>query len=522
MRTVLIAEDEMLVRVGIKSTVDWEKYGYQLIGEASNGREALEKIEELRPDILLTDIKMPEMDGIQLIREIRERELPTESIILSCYDEFELAQEALRFGASDYILKLTLTQEKLLEALTRVSQKIEAAQRTAAPSGVPVSVMKNSLLNMLRDSDHGRDSLNQVKELLRLDLEFDGLSCIAVVVDQRFNGETFAYEDLSKQEEKVVFGLISDCVQTRRFGETFYSNHGCFIYTNEEDRERVVTAIRTNLSVLSGVTVSFGLSTRRSYVPGFISTLRDEALEALADRFLHGRGSVNHLREAIAQSLENRWDTQFTREMQKHIQDFPYIHRAVRRAVEAIRDKSSCRDSGVRNLLRLYDALLSLFTRYKISFEDNRNISILTGILYAEDAVPFFDSLLDRCFEETSANVSFPSSFQLRDTISYIETHYSENLTMTSTAAHFNLSTTYFCAQFKKKSGRSFVEYLNEYRVERAKELLATTDQCIYMVAENVGFRDANYFSKVFKKITRSTPENFKKELSQQERPEGL
>ena len=87
---------------------------------------------------------------------------------------------------------------------------------------------------------------------------------------------------------------------------------------------------------------------------------------------------------------------------------------------------------------------------------------------------------------------------------------------MTSTAEHFNLSTTYFCAQFKKRSGKSFVEYLNEYRVERAKVLLATTDQCIYMVAENVGFRDANYFSKVFKKIVHTTPENFKKELSQQ------
>ena len=515
MKTILIAEDEMLVRVGIKSTVDWEKYGYQVIGEAANGREALEKIEALHPDILLTDIKMPEMDGITLIKEISARELPTESIILSCYDEFELAQEAMRYGASDYILKLTLTQEKLLQALTRVSQKIDAAQRTA-PANVPVSVMKNSFLNMLRDSDHGRDSLNQVKELLKLELDFDGLSCIAVSVDPTFNGDTFTYEELSKQEEKVVFGLISDCVANRRFGETFYAGHCCLIYTNQEDTERVVSALRTNLAVLSNLSISFGLSARRNYLPGLISALQDEALEALADRFLHGRGSVNYLRASSTLSMESRWDAQFTRDMQKHIHDFPYIHRAVRRAVETIRDRSESRDAGIRHLLRLYDALLGLFLKYKVSFNDNRNISVLTGIVFAEDAITFFDWLLDRCFEQTSANVTFPSSFRLEDTLAYIESHYGENLTMTSTAEHFNLSTTYFCAQFKKKCGKSFVEYLNEYRVERAKVLLATTDQCIYMVAENVGFRDANYFSKVFKKIVHTTPENFKKELSQQ------
>ena len=521
MKTILIAEDEMLVRVGIKSTVDWEKYGYQVIGEAANGREALEKIEELHPDILLTDIKMPEMDGIQLIREIRDRELPTESIILSCYDEFELAQEAMRYGASDYILKLTLTREKLLQALTRVSRKIEAAQRTA-PTTVPVSVMKNSFLNMLRDSDHGRDSLNQVKALLKLRLDFDGLSCIAVAVDPAFRQEDFAYEELSKQEEKIVFGLISDCVENRRFGETFYSDHCCFVYTNLEDRERVIGAIRTNLSVLSNVSISFGMSTRRNYLPGLISALQDEALEALADRFLHGRASVNHLREDGEKRMENRWDTQFIRDIQRHIHDFSYIHRTVRRSVEVIRDHSACRDTAIRHLLRLYDALMGLFTQYKVNFDDNRNISVLTGMIYAEDAVYFFDWLLDRCFEQTRANVTFPSGFQLEETLAYIESHYGENLTMTSTAEHFNLSTTYFCAQFKKKCGKSFVEYLNEYRVEQAKVLLATTDQCIYMVAENVGFRDANYFSKVFKKIVHTTPETFKKELSQQERPEGL
>ena len=411
MKTILIAEDEMLVRVGIKATVDWEKYGYQVIGEASNGREALEKIEELRPDILLTDIKMPEMDGIQLLREIRDRELPTESIILSCYDEFELAQEAIRCGASDYILKLTLTREKLLEALTRVSQKLETSRANVPAPGVPASVMKNSFLSLLRDSDHSRESLAQVKEMLRLKLDFDGLSCIAVAVDQTFDREHFQYEARSKQEEKVIFSLIADCVENRKLGETFYFGQCCYVYTNLEDRERVVSAIRTNLSVLSNLSISFGVSGRRDYAPGIIAALQEEASEALADRFLRGRASINYLQKPAAQNTETRWDLDFIQDMQQHIHDFAYIRQAVRGAVENIQENAVCRDAGVRHMLRLYDALLGLFLKYQVKFNDSRNISILNGLIYAGDGVYFFDWLLDRCFEQTSANVTFSSSF---------------------------------------------------------------------------------------------------------------
>ena len=99
---ILIADDEALVRAGIKSLISWEKYGYEIIEEAQNGEEAYQKIVSLHPDILITDIKMPKMDGITLLRTLKENNISIASIILSCYDEFDLVREAMRYGAKDY------------------------------------------------------------------------------------------------------------------------------------------------------------------------------------------------------------------------------------------------------------------------------------------------------------------------------------------------------------------------------------------------------------------------------------
>lgn len=106
MLKILIADDEPLVRAGIKSVIPWQQHGFEVIGEAENGLEAYNKIIALKPDILITDIKMPQMDGIELLKTIKKDKIHIQSIILSCFDEFDMVREAMKYGAKDYILKL--------------------------------------------------------------------------------------------------------------------------------------------------------------------------------------------------------------------------------------------------------------------------------------------------------------------------------------------------------------------------------------------------------------------------------
>ncbi|MFQ9705197.1 MAG: response regulator [Enterocloster clostridioformis] len=121
---ILIADDEPLVRAGIKAVIPWNDHGFDVIGEVSDGNEAYEKILALKPDILITDIKMPGMDGITLLKKLKQEKVSIQSVVLSCFDEFELVREAMKYGARDYILKLSIDPAKILEVLGEIRQDL--------------------------------------------------------------------------------------------------------------------------------------------------------------------------------------------------------------------------------------------------------------------------------------------------------------------------------------------------------------------------------------------------------------
>ena len=122
---VLIVEDEVLVRGGLKSVIGWEKLGMEIIGDAANGKQALEIYEADKPDIILTDIKMPVMDGLELIARIREKDEKTKIVILTCYEEFEYLQEAMRMGVSDYISKLRMKPAEIEAAMEKLKRELD-------------------------------------------------------------------------------------------------------------------------------------------------------------------------------------------------------------------------------------------------------------------------------------------------------------------------------------------------------------------------------------------------------------
>ena len=127
MRRVLIVDDEVLVRIGIKHSIAWEQNGFELIGEASDGKEALEMIQKLAPDIVILDINMPVLNGIEVLRELKEQKYKGKVIVLTCFNEIEYARIAMKYGASDYVLKTTLNTDELLNALPQVRPRTDCA-----------------------------------------------------------------------------------------------------------------------------------------------------------------------------------------------------------------------------------------------------------------------------------------------------------------------------------------------------------------------------------------------------------
>lgn len=184
MRKIMIVEDEILVRVGLKSFLNWEEYGYIICDEAADGREALKKIEKEQPDIVLTDLKMDGMDGFELIRICREQWPDIHFIVLSSYNDFDNVREAMKLGADDYIFKLASSPEKLLKTLNEVSEKMEAIKKRSkkeANERMNTFVSKN-VSNLKRsfisDAIKGnvvntREYIEEFSKILKLNVTFD-------------------------------------------------------------------------------------------------------------------------------------------------------------------------------------------------------------------------------------------------------------------------------------------------------------------------------------------------------------
>ena len=151
MKKILIADDEFLVRLGLKTTIDWEQHGFIIVGEAKNGKEALELFEQSDPDILLTDIRMPVMDGLEVIQTVKQKKRSLKCVILTHYDDFNYAKEAIKLGASDYILKSDLNSDNLFSILNRISNEIDAETKKSSELSVNNEVITSSNYELCKE-----------------------------------------------------------------------------------------------------------------------------------------------------------------------------------------------------------------------------------------------------------------------------------------------------------------------------------------------------------------------------------
>lgn len=533
---VFLVEDEMVIRRGIKNSIDWEKEGYIFCGEASDGELAYPMIIKEKPDILITDIRMPFMDGLELCKLVKE-ELPNIKIlILSGYDEFDYAKEAIRLGVTEYLLK-PISSGKLLEALNGVSESIrrekedkdlvrkymeEMRENTehekqkffeqmiagnlsmadALETGKKYEMnlsagMYNLLLFRFTLGEENRKSgellgeaeyaIKKLTERLEYVFEFqrdvEGWAFLLMADNEEQMSERV--KELSKDLEEIMknystityFGGIGQPVaRLRELEESFREAERALAarFTMELNRIISVEDIRMaqNVDTLDDIEItSFGeIEKTRTMLEKFLNNGAEDEIDEFVDVY------INELPE---ENLKSVLMCQYI------IMDAYIVMMSFCEKIEGIEGEMQAQSEELKNSMKTIQTLEEIKNYIRM---------LLKKIIGVRDTIS----------GRRYSDIIEIAKDQIR------KTYMSDEISLNTIAAEVGMSPSYFSSIFSKEMGKTFVEYLTEIRMDRAKELLMCSSMKTSEIGYEVGYKDPHYFSYIFKKTQNCTPKEFR------------
>lgn len=533
---VFLVEDEMVIRRGIKNSIDWEKEGYIFCGEASDGELTYPMIIKEKPDILITDIRMPFMDGLELCKLVK-KELPNIKIlILSGYDEFDYAKEAIRLGVTEYLLK-PISSGKLLEALNGVSESIrrekedkdlvrkymeEMRENTehekqkffeqmiagnlsmadALETGKKYEMnlsagMYNLLLFRFTLGEENRKSgellgeaeyaIEKLTERLEYVFEFqrgvEGWAFLLMADNEEQMSERV--KELSKDLEEIMknystiayFGGIGQPVaRLRELEESFREAERALAarFTMELNRIISVEDIRMaqNVDTLDDIEItSFGeMEKTRTMLEKFLNNGAEDEIDEFVDVY------INELPEENLKSVLMR---------QYIIMDAYIVMMSFCEKIEGIEGEMQAQSEELKNSMKTIQTLEEIKNYIRM---------LLKKIIGVRDTIS----------GRRYSDIIEIAKDQIR------KTYMSDEISLNTIAAEVGMSPSYFSSIFSKEMGKTFVEYLTEIRMDRAKELLMCSSMKTSEIGYEVGYKDPHYFSYIFKKTQNCTPKEFR------------
>lgn len=527
---ILIVDDEEEIRLGIIKKIDWENYGFTIVGDAQNGIEALEKAETLQPDIIMTDVRMPFMDGLELGSKILEIFPSTKIIIFSGCDDFEYAQKAIRINVIEYVLK-PINSEELIEILKKLKitldeennekQNVDLLQKHYIES-LPI-LREQFLISLIEGNIIKEDIERQIKKL-GIDLSLKYLS-VAVANIDKVNLNNTAFKEnrmlLSISAKKTIDSILGKACNFISF---VYLDKVIIIGNFEEEKsiKFYINALNESCRALKKIVncdMTIGVG-RTCYELGNLDISYNDAKSALEYRVIVGSEQAIYIEDmepnsAITLEFNDDLERTFINaikigsndEIEKVVEELFYIDNKIILPM---------------NEYRTY-AMEIVMTLIKLMKSYNFNISSTLGDdFYKYVYFSNFTSIneIGQWFKEKCGKVNrdiksqrITSSKVIVDkAVEYIEANYMDyDLSVDKVCAELHVSSAYFSTIFKKETNISFVNYLTEKRMEEAVKLLNTTDYKTSFIAEKVGYVEANYFSYVFKKKYGISPMRYRK-----------
>ena len=525
-----LVEDETVIREGLRDKIPWGQYGYELVGEAADGEMALPLIRKYKPDVLITDIKMPFMDGLSLSKIVHEEAPDTKIIIMSGYDDFEYARQAIEVGVMQYLLK-PITKSKLTSVLAEVREKIEENQEKQDYQALYESEIHEyeqfSRRRFFEKVLKGEWSVSEIyEEAHKLDIEISAPSYNMLIlylqekVENSLSGNEANFAQL--EDEVLHYFIRTPQYLLFRLNVNSYG----IIVKSEDDKIEALTnsgvqhikeVCEKNTGLINWY-VAVGTPVSRL---SMLSSCYQEASRFYSYRFLVPMSHIlteenlkefeeGHTENSIGAVEPSTMDPEIIKE---------FLNKGNRNEIDNFVETymQNIRDALESRMFKDYVILNIRFTT--IAFAESLGVKqdeflkemTMDAMYGSEDVSGYLAEALKTAIDIRDKQSDDQQSRIIRQALEYIDENYTdEAISLNQVASKVNVSANYFSAIFSQNMQMTFVEYVTNKRMEKAKKLLRTTDILASEVALMVGYKDAHYFSFVFKKTQGTSPREYR------------
>lgn len=517
MNKVLLVDDEMYFRKGLRNLINWEDCGFKVVGEAANGEDALKMIHDLNPDLVITDIRMPVLDGIGLIKQAIEIEgVQTKFIIISGYSDFKYAQQALRYGVHDFVLK-PIDQEEIEQTLRVLSKTLNEQKKLQEQRlEEQVKIVFHHLLSGEVEENDSKDllkllSLGNPSEFFYLMVEVNGVHESSKIRQVK---STLAdvIGNVCERKERICIQEISNGV----LGVLITSNH---LSRFQMSLKKLITWVRKELTIRIPENFTFYVG---EGVPSLILLKDSYATVEKAQQHKYANNEDGLL------FFEKIVDKPITFAELDETVYHPLIEQIEEQSTSMIQHSIDVLFQSLVSKKLSQTAVLASLTSFvqnvhkiiKKMGGDPSSLQSYRDIFYLQNyplTIPQIKELIIgfvvECKDEMSNLRKQAANGDVHKIKQYIDLHYHENISLKTIASKFFMNPVYLGQLFKKTYGIYFKDYLLQVRINEAKKQLRQSEKRIYEIAESVGFNNTDYFVTIFGKLEKITPSEYRNKL---------
>lgn len=523
--SVLIVDDEFRIGLLIKKLIHWSELNMECLDVLDSGENAIKIIKEKNPDIVITDIRMPKVNGLDLIKTVRDHNMGVAFIVISGYKEFEYAHKALAYGVEDYILK-PVNEKDLNDALCKIRKKLNDQEiLTLHQTELQKNIDKSNRIlrqDFLKNVIDQRDNLASSEALINMEGElYRGIDIKLDYID-------YEYMDTRQDVQTVnkVYSLVESAVKTELkeflICEKDYLHIYClFNYNCEKEKDvkelisKILIQIKDYLMGFDQYEVTIGIGSAKSEFGEMRFSIL-ESYRAVCNRMYNGTGRLIYA-ETFSEDMDIKLKKRFENirdSLHNSIETFSVENIEINLR-ELFKAPESIENMDMSAYYITAEKVIELFFNY-LNQEQlfNQKKLLLTRCQHCyklEQLTNLLIKSLGSCLEMIRETEETKAIKPIRQAKEYVEKHYAEKILLEDIATIVDLNPVYFSALFKKETDTNFSDYLINIRMEHAKEMLIATNDTIAAIGDAVGYSDQKYFSQLFKKIVGVKPSIYRR-----------